>query len=387
MRKRFLSKRWTSRLTLAVLVFVFVGCRDEGKGVVDTPITDAEVFDALVDADSLVADAGVEEPLPDLGPDFGLGTPSYRLTVLHGGESGTRFRSPDGFGGVSRFIGVWDELVARADPTMNSGLVKVSVGGHIEAGRNHAASGALDGPSLSAAAVNLAAFDAVAVSARDFALGPDVFADLVEETGAEIVFVGSNVDVSQEARLAGFADAGRVAESAVVVTGASRVGIVSVTPDLIPSYTVPGEVTVSNPRAAVQGAVDRLTGRGVDKIVLLSPTDGPWAIELLSKLHHVDVVVTAARDAVALFGTLTPELGATPILRGVGLERDDNVVAVVEVCVDLLKDLGAQHVVGLRHLPRHFLEAEQVVREGQRALREKHRVDLVSVQRNKLVVV
>jgi len=298
MRKGFLGKRWTSRLGLALVAVIFVGCRDEGKGVVDTPITDAEVFDALLDADSLVVDEGVEGPLPDLGPDFGLGTPIFRLNVLHGGESGTRFRSPDGFGGVSRFIGVWDELVARVDPTMNSGLVRVSVGAHIEAGRNHAASGALGGPSLSAAAVNLAAFDAVAVSARDFALGPDVFADLVEETGSGIVFVGSNVDVSQEARLAGLADAGRVAESVVVVTGASRVGIVSVTPDLIPSYTVPGEVTLTDPLAAVQGAVDRLTGRDVDKVVLLCPTDGPWAIELLSKLHHVDIVVTAARDAV-----------------------------------------------------------------------------------------
>lgn len=289
---------WTSRLWLAILVAVCFGCRDEGVSPFEGPMTDAVVTDGGVDADFLVFDEGVSAPLPDLGPDFGLGPPVYRLTVLHGGESGTHFEPADGFGGVARYLGVMEELAARAEPSMNSGVVRVSVGGHIEAGRDHAASDLNGAPSFSATAINLARFDAVAISARDFALGPEPFARLVADTEASVAFLGANVDVSQEPRLASLAEAGRIAESVVVVTGSSRVGLVSATPDLKSTDTVPGAVSISDDRDAVQGAVDRLTARGVDKVVLLSPTGPARAIELLSTLHHVDVVVTAARDVV-----------------------------------------------------------------------------------------
>jgi 2',3'-cyclic-nucleotide 2'-phosphodiesterase (5'-nucleotidase family) len=133
--------------------------------------------------------------------------------------------------------------------------------------------------------------------------------------GAHFPFVAANVDFTTDANTAPYATGGgqvadaipgQLAPSAMAVVGGEVIGIVGATTPRLDSITSTGDLTISPDSdslqelaAAIQPAIDDLTQRGVDKIVLLSHMQ-QIAIEqeLAGLLHDVDIIVGGGSNAI-----------------------------------------------------------------------------------------
>ena len=228
---------------------------------------------------------------PNLPP--ALPVPAFTLTILHNNDAESHL-IPDGdFGGVARFASLVSEL-KRDALSRSDGVLVLSAGDNFLSSPQFRAS--LDRgepPYYDALAMELIGYDASAIGNHGLDFGPDVFADFVESFETNTPFLSANLDVSAEPRLAAFADAGRIAPSAVLEVGDERVGLVGVTTPDISFISNPGEIVV-NPDAlsAVRAEVASLVSEGVNKIVLIShlqSLEGDMA--LISGLSDVDAVV------------------------------------------------------------------------------------------------
>ena len=97
----------------------------------------------------------------------------------------------------------------------------------------------------------------------------------------------SNADFDGEELLAG-----ALQKSAVVEVGGEKIGMIGLTPEDTDELASPGpNVSFSDPVAAVQGEVDKLTAMGVNKIVVLSHSGYGVDQEVAANTTGVDVIV------------------------------------------------------------------------------------------------
>ncbi|MFC4563977.1 bifunctional metallophosphatase/5'-nucleotidase [Nocardiopsis mangrovi] len=249
------------------------------------------------------------------GPSGGQGShgrpPStdFTLTILHNndGESQLLGAPADpGYGGVARFTTLVDDLRrTEASPTAaergeshRRGVLTLSSGDNYLAGPQFAASLDRGVPFYDSLAVGAIGYDALAIGNHEFDFGPDTFADFIGGVPGDAPFLSANLDVSAEPGLAELAAEDRIASSTVIRERGERIGVVGATTPALASISSPRDVVVDEDvRAAVQDEVDRLTRRGIDKIVLVSHLQGlPEDRALAAELRDVDVVIAGGGD-------------------------------------------------------------------------------------------
>ncbi len=230
----------------------------------------------------------------------------FVLTVLHNndGESDLLGDAEDaedpGAGSISRFgakvknlRSYWSQAPERRHGT-KAGVVVVSAGDNFLAGPEWEASLQKGIPYYDAIALDRIDYDAFAIGNHEFDFGPDVLADFIRSfRGNDDVFLSANLDFSGEPALQRLVRKGRIRPSLVVTKDGERIGIIGVTTPELDEVTSPGDVEVDADLAGVvQRQVDKLTRRGVDKILLSSHLqDITNELELVTQLRGVDAVI------------------------------------------------------------------------------------------------
>ena len=224
-----------------------------------------------------------------------------QLVILHhnDGESQLVQASSDlpDFGGVARFASLVHQLRAEADDS-GAAVITISSGDNFLSGPELSLSLDEDGPFYDALALNLIGYDALTIGNHEFDLGPDLLARFISEA-TTAPFISANLDFSGEPALAALAEQGRIAPSAVVEKQGRRIGIIGATTPELSYISSPRNVQVSSDLAGiVQAEIDRLTGDGVDIIVLsthLQALSGETA--LAAQLTGVDAIVAGGSGA------------------------------------------------------------------------------------------
>jgi 5'-nucleotidase/UDP-sugar diphosphatase len=232
----------------------------------------------------------------------------FYLTILHDndGESqvinaGSGFED---FAGAARFKTLVDKLKWEAThgPRMGRdtkrGMVMISSGDNFLAGPAFNASLDHGVPFYDTIAMELIGYSAASFGNHDFDFGPDVLAEFLAGYVAPPPYVAANLDFAGEPVLQAYVDADVIGPAAVIVERGERIGVIGIdTPDL-PFISSPRNVVVSGDLVnIVQGQVNMLQARGVDKIILaghLQSIENDKA--LVAQLDGVDVVIAGGGD-------------------------------------------------------------------------------------------
>ncbi|MGC1503117.1 MAG: bifunctional metallophosphatase/5'-nucleotidase [Sulfitobacter sp.] len=226
-----------------------------------------------------------------LGLMAGAAAADYQLTILHTNDFHARFEpiskydgpcsSEDNgegkcFGGSARMMTAITEARSR---TNNSILVD---GGDQFQGTLFYTyyKGA-----LAAEMMNQMGYDGMTVGNHEFDDGPEVLRGFMD--AVEFPVLMSNADVSGEPLLSD-----KLAKSAVIERGGEKLGLIGLTPQDTDELASPGDnITFSDPVAAVQGEVDKLTAQGVNKIIVLSHSGYGVDQKVAAETTGVDVIV------------------------------------------------------------------------------------------------
>ncbi len=221
----------------------------------------------------------------------GMAAAEYNLTILHTNDFHARFEpisKYDGpcsaedngegkcFGGSGRLMTAITEARDRAE---NSILVD---GGDQFQGTLFYTryKGA-----LAAEMMNKMGYDAMTVGNHEFDDGPEVLRGFMDAVDFPVLM--SNADVSGEPLLAD-----KLAKSTVIEKGGEQIGLIGLTPQDTDELASPGDnITFSDPVAAVQGEVDLLTAKGVNKIIVLSHSGYGVDQKVAAETTGVDVIV------------------------------------------------------------------------------------------------
>lgn len=254
--------------------------------------------------------------------------PAFTLTILHNNDGESKLVNAPGnpdFGGVARFATLVDQL--RSDATRgwpppgqswHRGAVLVSSGDNFLAGPEFNASLDKGVPYYDSLALRAIGYDAMAIGNHEFDFGPDVLADFIEGFGWKAPpFVSANLDFSGEPSLQALVDKGTIVASTTVRERGERIGIVGATTPALPSISSPRNVKVLEDVAGlVQGQVDALTRRGVNKIILISHLQGLGEdSQLIPMLRGVDVAIAGGGDELLA-------AGGTPLVPGDEISLD-----------------------------------------------------------------
>ena len=254
---------------------------------------------------------------------------SVTLTLLHNNDGESSLlpltysvgdaEVPLQFGGVAAFKSVVDREEAAAREAGNS-VVNVYAGDVFLASATLACSlpPAPDStPIYDAVAQGLIDYDVHIIGNHEFDFGPAWFARFIRSFGPEQPtqpFLSANLDVSKERTLRKLAapkgfiirapKRGRViARSMIVVDPRTkeRFGVIGATTPELPTISSPGKVTVTpdlaTTAAAVQREVDRLTKKGVDRIILASQLqDVDNDKELVKLVRGLDIAIAGGGD-------------------------------------------------------------------------------------------
>ncbi|MFC6287068.1 bifunctional metallophosphatase/5'-nucleotidase [Nocardioides sp. GCM10027113] len=229
------------------------------------------------------------------------GRPDFVLTVLHNND-GESDLLPDetGAGSISRFGGLVKDLRREwrtkrsGEPSKRKGVVLISAGDNFLAGPEWEASQQKGMPYYDAIALDHLRYEAFTIGNHEFDFGPDELARFIRSfRGNDDIFLSANLDFSAEPALQRLADRGRIRPKVVVRERGERIGIVGVTTPELREVSSPGDVVIDPDLVAVvQEQVDRLTARGVDKILVSSHLqDITNELELVTQLRHVDAVI------------------------------------------------------------------------------------------------
>ena len=162
---------------------------------------------------------------------------------------------------------------------------------------------------LAAEMMNTLGYDAMTVGNHEFDDGPQVLRGFIDAVDFPILM--SNADVSGEPQLA---DA--IMKSTVIEKAGERIGLIGLTPQDTDELASPGpNVTFSDPSQAVQGEVDRLTGEGVNKIIVLSHSGLNVDRAVAENTTGVDVIV-GGHDNSLLSNTIEGAKGPYPVMVG-----------------------------------------------------------------------
>lgn len=138
---------------------------------------------------------------------------------------------------------------------------------------------------VAAEMMNTLGYDAMTVGNHEFDDGPEVLRGFMDTV--EFPVLMSNADVSAEPHLASV-----LMKSTVIERGGEKLGLIGATPQDTPEIAAPGpNITFTDPVGAVQAEVDRLTGEGVNKIILLSHSGYVEDQRIAAGTTGVDVIV------------------------------------------------------------------------------------------------
>jgi 5'-nucleotidase len=237
------------------------------------------------------------------------GRADFTLTILHNndGESSLLPTTIDGveYGGIARFQRKVDRLRLGSHfsfdrgESRRRGVVLLNSGDNYLPGTTFQASQQPGAPFFDGIAVRLLRYDALAIGNHEFDFGPATFARFVETVDRDTPFVSANLDFSGEPTLADLIDDPLV-RSTVIRERGEKIGVVGLTTPALPTISSPGGVEVLTDLAGIaQTEIDRLTRRGIDKIILISHLQGlDSEIALTGQLRDVDVVVGGGGDEV-----------------------------------------------------------------------------------------
>ncbi|SEG41042.1 5'-nucleotidase [Thermomonospora echinospora] len=264
---------------------------------------------AAVTAIAALAVAGPLATPGSAAPAAGHGGPAFTLTILHNNDGESKLLSAPGqpdYGGVARFATLVGKLRAQATTgrpgrgqAARRGAITLSSGDNFLAGPEFSASLRKGVPFYDALALKAVGYDAMAIGNHEFDFGPDILADFIGSFGAAPPpFVSANLDMSDEARLNALVKKGTIVSSVTVRERGERIGVVGATTPALAALSSPRRVKVLQDVAGlVQAQVDRLSRRGVDKIVLISHLQGLTEDRaLVPMLRNVDVVIAGGGD-------------------------------------------------------------------------------------------
>lgn len=254
--------------------------------------------------------------------------PDFTLTILHNNDGESKLLGVPGqedFGGVARFATLVGKLRKQATSgkpgpgqAARRGVVLLSSGDNFLAGPEFTASLSKGVPFYDALALKAIGYDAIAIGNHEFDFGPDVLADFIESFGKNPPpFLSANLDVGDEPRLNQLARKGAIVASATVTERGEKIGVVGATTPALASISSPRRVKVlQNVAELIQAEVDRLTRRGIDKIILISHLQGLGEDrELVPLLQNVDVAIAGGGDELLASDT-------TPLVPGDAVSTD-----------------------------------------------------------------
>ncbi|MEP2783140.1 MAG: bifunctional metallophosphatase/5'-nucleotidase [Pseudoruegeria sp.] len=221
----------------------------------------------------------------------GIAAADYSLSVLHTNDFHARFEpvskydsgcsaedNTEGkcFGGSARLVTAVEEARARSN---NSILVD---GGDQFQGSLYYT---YYKGKVAAEMMNKLGYTAMTVGNHEFDDGPEVLRGFMDAVDFPVLM--SNADVSAEPLLAD-----TLQKSTVIEQNGEKIGLIGLTPEDTGDLASPGKnVTFSDPVAAVQGEVDKLTDMGVNKIIVLSHSGYVVDQKVAAETTGVDVIV------------------------------------------------------------------------------------------------
>ncbi|MEX0366409.1 MAG: bifunctional UDP-sugar hydrolase/5'-nucleotidase [Ruegeria sp.] len=226
-----------------------------------------------------------------LGLTAGMAAADYKLTILHTNDFHSRFEpiskydsgcgaedNAEGkcFGGSARLVTAIEEARGRAE---NS--ILVDGGDQFQGSLFYT----YYKGKVAAEMMNKLGYDGMTVGNHEFDDGPEVLRGFMD--AVEFPVLMSNADVTKEELLAD-----TLMKSAVIEKGGEKIGLIGLTPEDTPDLASPGpNITFSDPAAAVQAEVDKLTAEGVNKIVVLSHSGYGVDQRVAAETTGVDVIV------------------------------------------------------------------------------------------------
>ena len=238
----------------------------------------------------------------------------YALTILHTNDFHARFEpiskydsgcsSEDNaegkcFGGSARLVTGVEEARARSD---NSILVD---GGDQFQGTLFYT---YYKGKLAAEMMNKLGYDAMTVGNHEFDDGPEVLRGFMDALDFPVLM--SNADFSGEDLLKD-----KLLKSTVIEKNGEKIGLIGLTPQNTDELSSPGpNVIFTDPSDAVQGEVDKLTEKGVNKIIVLSHSGYRVDKEVAANTTGVDVIVGGHTNT--LLGDMDGAEGPYPTMVG-----------------------------------------------------------------------
>ena len=218
----------------------------------------------------------------------------FVLTVLHSSSGESRLLPDEATApGIARFVTALKQLKAGAP---GDGVIVLGSGDNVRASPELGVSLARDGPLYDSLALG-GVYDAMAFGSRDFDLGPDLAARMVEGFTPAIPFLAANLDVSQEPGLQRLADQGRIARSTVIETGGERIGVIGVVTPRLPDLSSPRNAKTSRVLPSVLAEVAGLEKLGINKIILISHLQYVLEeVRIAGSLAGVDVIVSGGAN-------------------------------------------------------------------------------------------
>ena len=133
--------------------------------------------------------------------------------------------------------------------------------------------------------MNKLGYDAMTVGNHEFDDGPEVLRGFIASVDFPVLM--SNADYADEELLTD-----KIKKSAVIEVGGEKIGLIGLTPEDTHDIASPGpNITFSDPVPAVQAEVDKLTGEGVNKIIVLSHSGYGVDQRVAQETTGVDVIV------------------------------------------------------------------------------------------------
>jgi len=226
-----------------------------------------------------------------LGLTAGIAAADYQLTILHTNDFHSRFEpiskydsgcgAEDNAGG--KCFGGSARLVTgiKAARARSNNAILVDGGDQFQGSLFYT----YYKGKVAAEMMNKLGYDAMTVGNHEFDDGPEVLRGFMDAVGFPVLM--SNADYSGEQMLAD-----KLLKSTVIERGGEKIGLIGLTPQDTDELASPGpNITFSEPVAAVQGEVDRLTGMGVNKIIVLSHSGYAVDKRVAAQTTGVDVIV------------------------------------------------------------------------------------------------
>ncbi|MBK0326545.1 5'-nucleotidase C-terminal domain-containing protein [Rhodobacteraceae bacterium F11138] len=250
-----------------------------------------------------------------LGLTAGMAAADYQLTILHTNDFHARFEpiskydsgcepedNAEGkcFGGTARLVTAIADARARSD-----NAILVDGGDQFQGTLFYT----YYKGKVAAEMMNRLGYDAMTVGNHEFDDGPEVLRGFMDAVDFPVLM--SNADVSAEAQLAG-----TLRKSTVIERGGEKLGLIGLTPEDTDDLAAPGpNITFSDPVAAVQAEVDRLTADGVNKIIVLSHSGFHVDQRVAAETTGVDVIVGGHSNTL-LSNTYDDAAGPYPTMVG-----------------------------------------------------------------------